>query len=91
MKTHRTMLKNQSVFSYPWVARISCLRLSAPVCACLRLSACVGAQADALAHRQMRWRTGRFRSGHAGLARLKSSKPANSNVAVVDIAIKEMG
>ena len=35
MKTHKTMLKNQSVFSYPWVARISCLRLSA----------CVGAQA----------------------------------------------
>ena len=35
MKTHRTMLKNQAVFSYPWVARISCLRLSA----------CVGAQA----------------------------------------------
>ena len=42
--------------------------LSAPVCACLRLSACVGAQADALAHRLMRWRTGRFGSGHAGLA-----------------------
>jgi len=29
MKTHKTMLKNQSVFLYPWVARIS---LSAPVC-----------------------------------------------------------
>ena len=77
MKTHKTMLKNQSVFSYPWVARISCLRLSAPVCACLRLSApvcvrwcigrCVGAQADALVHRQIRWRTGRFGPGHAGL------------------------
>jgi len=35
MKTHKTMLKNQAVFSYSWVARISCLRLSA----------CVGAQA----------------------------------------------
>jgi len=28
-----------------------------PVCTCLR----------ALAHRQMRWRTGRFESGHIGL------------------------
>ena len=26
MKTHKTMLKNQFVFSHPWVARISCLR-----------------------------------------------------------------
>ena len=27
MKTHKTMLKNQSVFSYPWVARIFWIRL----------------------------------------------------------------
>ncbi|GEM_PF-6038945 len=47
MKTHKTMLKNLSVFSYPWVARIFCLRLSALVC--------------------VRWRTGRFESGNAGL------------------------
>ncbi|GEM_PF-5178235 len=26
MKTHKTMLKNQSVFSYPWVARIFWIR-----------------------------------------------------------------
>jgi len=26
MKTHKTVLKNQSVFSYPWVARIFWIR-----------------------------------------------------------------
>ncbi|RLB92883.1 MAG: hypothetical protein DRH50_08895, partial [Deltaproteobacteria bacterium] len=26
MKTHKTMLKNQSVFSYPWVARMFWIR-----------------------------------------------------------------
>ena len=43
VKKHKTVLKNQVVFSYSWVARISCLRLPARV----------GAQADALAHRQV--------------------------------------
>ena len=56
IKTYKTVLKNyQTVFSIGGRDI-----LSAPVCACLRLSACVGAQADALAHRQMRWRTGGF-------------------------------
>jgi len=56
------VLKNQAVFSYSWVTWYpvcACLRLSAPVCACLRLSAPVCACLRALAHRQMRWRTGR--------------------------------
>ena len=61
MKTHKTMLKNQSVFSYPWVTRISCLRQSAPVCVRWRTGRCVGAQADALAHRQVWIRPCRFR------------------------------
>jgi len=44
IKTHKTVLKNQAMyFPYPWVAMISCLRLST----------CVGAQADALTHRQV--------------------------------------
>jgi len=65
--TQNHVEKPSLYFHIRGVARISCLRLSAPVCACLR----------ALVHRQMRWRTGRFGSGHAGLAELNSHGHGN--------------